>query len=451
MDNVSLITVVIVGLLLLSLHVVSIALIKAIQSYSRSLLEERCAALGRAERADEVEHADHKTERAAEALAVLSGLLLGVLSGAGVTLTLKPWNFAVVLVPLVALVLIVDLVVGVTGKVFAEAIVDTLWPVSAVVRVLALPMTTALRVIEQALEWVAGQSSSSRHRPAHLQVEIPVEDDDELSDDEEPDLPESARTLLQQTVALTRTDISGLMTPRSLIVSLPSTVSSIDAAATFRRTGLSRVPLFQESRDDIVGVLYAKDLFARMTEARTTSAVSPREMVRPVLFVPETKNAYELMQELRTQRVHMAIVLDEYGSVAGLVSLEDLLEELVGPIEDEHDVPAPTNSIRKIGTDRFEVDATLSVEDVNEELGLNLPTDGEFQTIGGLVFQELGRLPSKGDRVAAFGLVFTVLEVRDHSIGRLEIDVAPGRANGAHPDSDLPRENSASVAQIGSG
>ncbi len=96
-------------------------------------------------------------------------------------------------------------------------------------------------------------------------------------------------------------------------------------------------------------------------------------------------------------------------------------------------MPAPTNSIHKIGNDRFEVDATLSVEDLNDELGLNLPTDGEFQTIGGLVFQELGRLPSKGDRVSAFGMVFTVLEVRDHSIGRLEIDIAPGRANGAHP------------------
>ncbi len=219
-----------------------------------------------------------------------------LLSGAGVTLAITPPHVAFVLVPLVALVLLADLFVGVAGKVFAEAIVDTLWPITPVVRFIALPLTAALRVIEQVLEWSAGQSSSARHRPAHLQVEIPVEDDDELSEDEEPDLPESARTLLQQTVALTRTDISGLMTPRSLIVSLPSTVSSIEAAATFRRTGLSRVPIFQESRDDIVGVLYAKDLFARMTEARSISAVSPREMVRPVLFVPETKNAYELLR-----------------------------------------------------------------------------------------------------------------------------------------------------------
>jgi CBS domain containing-hemolysin-like protein len=210
-----------------------------------------------------------------------------------------------------------------------------------------------------------------------------------------------------------------------MIISLPSTVSAAEAATAFRRTGLSRVPIFEESRDDIVGILYAKDLFARMTDARTLRVISPRDLVRPALFVPESKNAYDLLEELRLERRHFAVVLDEYGSVAGLVTLEDLLEELVGSIDDEHDIPAPADPVRQLGGTRYDVDATLTLEELNLRLGVQLPTDGEFQTIGGLVFHELGRAPTKGDQVNAYGVVLTVADVSDHSIRRLVIDLSP--------------------------
>ena len=107
------------------------------------------------------------------------------------------------------------------------------------------------------------------------------------------------------------------------------------------------------------------------------------------------------------------------------MSLEDLLEELVGPIDDEHDIPPPADPVRELGGSRFEVDASLTLEELNERLDLDLPTDADFQTIGGLVFHELGRLPAKGDSVNAFGVAFTVTEVRDHTIRRLLIDTAP--------------------------
>jgi magnesium and cobalt transporter len=183
--------------------------------------------------------------------------------------------------------------------------------------------------------------------------------------------------------------------------------------------------MFEESRDDIVGVLYAKDLFARMTEARTPGAISPRDLIRPALFVPESKNAYELLEEMRSQRTHFVVVLDEYGSVAGIVTLEDLLEELVGPIDDEHDLPSPADPVRALGSSRYDVDAILTLDEVNVRLGLQLPTDGEFQTIGGLVFHELGRVPMKGDRVYAHGYAFTVVDVSDHTIRRITIDLSP--------------------------
>jgi CBS domain containing-hemolysin-like protein len=423
MDRTNLAGMLALGLPALIVHLVSIALTKALHCYSPSLLGERCSARGRSERAESVYRFDHKTERAAEALAVLTGLLLAALVGVAVGLLNSASRLQVVILPVLLIGLLGYVVAGVIGKVFAEAVVDLIWPVASLMRAAAFPLTFGLRQVERLMELLAG-GSDSIHRPASLQVEVPVEHT-EADTDAEPDLPKPALALLKQAVALTRLDVGELMTPRSSIVSLPASVSAAEAAATFRRTGFSRVPIFGESRDDIVGILYAKDLFARMTEGRPLAAISPAALARPAIFVPESKNAFELLHELRDQRRHVALVLDEYGGVAGLITLEDLLEELVGRIDDEHDSPAPADPVRALGSSRYEVDATFPLEDLNERLGLHLPTDLEFQTIGGLVFHELGRLPGKGDSVSAYGIAITVIEVSDHSIRRLIIDLVP--------------------------
>jgi CBS domain containing-hemolysin-like protein len=434
MEDLSLTWILMPGLPALVLHVVSIALTKALQSHSRSLLEERCDQHGRPERARDVERWAHKTERSAEALAVLTGLLLAALMGVAVRLTAFPARVGAVILPVLGIGLLGYVIAGVIGKVFPEIVIDSLWPAAAFLRAIAAPFTFGLRQIERLVDAIAGRAGSA-HRPAHLQVEVPAEDDLEDDDENEPELPESAREVIQQAILLTRTDVGELMTPRSSIVSLPSTVLAADAATTFRKSGLSRVPIFEEGRDDIVGVLYAKDLFARMTEVQSRLLVSPRDLVRPALFVPESKNAYDLLEEMRAQRTHFAIVLDEYGGVAGVVSLEDLLEELVGPIDDEHDVPTATDPVRELGGSRFDVDATLELEELNERLGLELPTDAEYQTVGGLVFHELGRLPAKGESVTVAGVAFTVREVSDHTIRRLLVDLAADGARVEHEPS----------------
>jgi CBS domain containing-hemolysin-like protein len=160
-------------------------------------------------------------------------------------------------------------------------------------------------------------------------------------------------------------------------------------------------------------------------------AVSPRKLVRPAYFVPETKSAYDLLQEFREQRTQIAIVLDEYGGVSGLITLEDLLEELVGPIDDEHDEPTPTDPVVPLGGSRYEVDAALAVEELNERLGLRLPTDADFQTVGGLAFHALGRVPEPGATFRFDGIEFSVVEIADHSIRRLRLDLQPAAAVGS--------------------
>ena len=224
------------------------------------------------------------------------------------------------------------------------------------------------------------------------------------------------------------------MIPSSAIVSLPSTVSALEAAETFRKTGRSRIPIFGASRDDIRGILLGKDLWERMVVSGEPEKLVPLELVRSAYCVPETKNAYRLIEELRGNRTGMAIVLDEYGAVTGLVTLEDLLEQLVGPIDDEHDVPAPADAIRALEGSQFDVDASLPLDVVNDRLGLHLPTEEEYETIGGLVLHTLGRLPEDGQKFRRNGIEFTVLDVREQAIRRVLIDLQPEpAANGAPP------------------
>jgi CBS domain containing-hemolysin-like protein len=183
------------------------------------------------------------------------------------------------------------------------------------------------------------------------------------------------------------------------------------------------VPVYGVNHDDILGILYAKDLFGRMTEIKSFDLVNPRKLLRSAHFVPETKNAFALLEELRSQRRQIAMVLDEYGGVAGLVTLEDLLEELVGSIDDEHDIPTPSEPIRALGEARYEVDATVAIDALNERLGLHLPTDAEYLTIGGLALHALRRVPEPGESFQADGINLVVLEVKDHRVRRLVIDL----------------------------
>jgi CBS domain containing-hemolysin-like protein len=415
----------ILGLTALALHLASVTLTKALRTYSRSRLEEVCADRGHPERAVEVAHHDETTERSAEALAVVTGLLLAALLGA-IAARLAP-ALAVELVVAIALLVggLGYVLAGIIGRVFAERVLDSFWPAAGALRTLTAPLTFGSRLAEDLVDRLA-RSADSAPRPASVEVEFPTtegEDPEEV----EAELPESTRELLQRAVEWTRQDIAEIMTPRAAMVTLPSTVSARAAAQAFRETGKSRIPLFGENRDDIVGMLYAKDLFPRMTDDGP-EAVVPRALARAAYCVPETKNAYELLEEFRAKRTQIAIVLDEYGGVAGVVTLEDLLEELVGTIDDEHDVPTPADPVVSLGGTRYEVDATLPLEDLNERLHLHLPTDGDFQTVGGLAFHMLGRLPDPGASFRHDGVEFTIVEVADHSIRRVRLDLEPAEA-----------------------
>jgi CBS domain containing-hemolysin-like protein len=416
------------GLPVLALHLVSVTLTKALRTYSRSRLEEVTARRGHPGRADAIAHQDERTERAAETLAVVTGLLLAALLGA--TAGLVAPRQAVEAVVAIALVVggVGYVLAGVVGRVLAETVLDRFWPATGLLRAVTAPLTVGLRAVEAVAYHLADRGDAAP-RPASVEVEIPADGED--PETVEAEIPDSTRELLQKAIELTRRDVSELMTPGSSIVLLPSSISAREAARVFRETGKSRIPLYGENRDDIVGILYAKDLFPPMTDDDEHSPVIPRKLVRPPYRVPETMNAYKLLDEFRSKRTQIAIVVDEYGGVAGLITLEDLLEELVGAIDDEHDVPTPSDPVIALGDERYVVDAALSVEDLNERLSLHLPTDGDFLTVGGFAFHALGRFPEPGASFRHDGVEFTIVEVADHSIRRVRLDLHPAAAVGS--------------------
>lgn len=403
-------------------HLLSVTLARALRTYSRSRLEDLCEARGHADRADAVAHLDEATERAAEALAVLTGLALAALLGVVAARAAPGLAVGAVVAIALALGAVGYVAAGIVGRVYAEAVIDSSWPVAAPLRALMGPFTFVSRQLEAVLYRWARRSLATPRPPS---VEVEIRSADDAPDDLEADLPDATRDMLERVVELGRLDISELMTPRSAVVALPATVGALEAARTFSDTGYSRIPLFGEHRDDIVGILYAKDLFPRLVEAGDPDAVSPRKLARPPLFVPETKGALELLDELRAHRLQLAVVLDEYGTVAGLVALEDLIEHVVGPIDDEHDRPTPADPIVAVGDGRFEVDGLVELEAINDRLGLALPTDADVQTVGGFAFHALGRLPEPGDSFRFGGAEFTVVNVAGHSIRRLRVDLNP--------------------------
>jgi CBS domain containing-hemolysin-like protein len=405
----------------LALHMVSVALARALRTYSRSRLEEVCARHGRSERAAEVDRLDERTERGAEALAVLTGLGLAALLGAIAAEVAPQLEVQAVVGIALALGALGHVAAGIIGRVHAEALLDGIWPVACLVRRLMSPLTMGSRFVE-ALAYHLARRSPSAPRPASVEVEIHSSVDEPVQDLES-ELPESTRAALQRVIELTRRSVADMMTPQTAILALPASVSAAEAAQAFRTSGHSRIPLYGESRDDIVGILHVKDLFAALADPLRTQPPNPRKLARPAFFVPETKNANEMLDEFRIKRTHQAIVLDEYGGVAGLVTLEDLLEQIVGPIDDEHDEPTPEDPVISLGNGRYEVDATIPLEQLNERLGLHLPTNGSYQTVGGFAFHELGRLPETGATFRHDDAVFTVLEVGEHAIRRLMVDL----------------------------
>lgn len=326
------------------------------------------------------------------------GLVLGLLVG----LVAIPWSLA---------------------RVAREKLLFSLWPLLSILLKLALPLRGLTRRIEVLTFRLSGIPEPSGEESTLLTEELQTV----INEGQREGLLESqARSMIERVIALQEDDAASVMRPRTSMRCIAADSSFEEAREQLLEFGHSRVPVVGESTDDIVGILYAKDLL-KYLKSEGDRPDSLREILREPFYVPEATGVDKLLELMKRRKVHLAIVVDEYGGVAGLVTMEDILEEIVGNIHDEYD-PEEDTGIREISTGVVEVDSEVHIDDLNEQFELDLPEDGDFETIGGFVYDHFGRIPVSGESFSLKAVQVTVLQATPRRIRTLRLNIAPPTA-----------------------
>jgi magnesium and cobalt exporter, CNNM family len=341
-------------------------------------------------------------------MSLCAGAAMGFWIDQEVWFSVGPW-LAIVLGVLELLIL---LMVQFLGRVLAlsrpeQVALTFVRPVGLLNRVLffvLVPLNTLERGIRRVLGVQRGLTpADAEDRLRHL-----VEGNADLEEDE--------REMIASVIELGEQPVREIMIPRIDIVAAPANAIVRDVVDKIVESGHSRIPIYDGTIDNIVGVVYAKDLLRFLRDGSQTAPVLP--LAREPAFVPETKKVDELLHEMQKSRVHVAIVVDEYGGTAGLITIEDLIEEIVGEIRDEYDVEE--TMIEEVNDHEAVFDARVSIRDVNDTLDLDIE-DEDFDTLGGLLYHELGKVPNVGDEVRVDGAVVTVLSTTGRRVRKVRV------------------------------
>jgi len=319
-----------------------------------------------------------------------------------------PW-LAVVLALLQLLIL---LVVQFLGRILALArpervALSFVRPVELLNRVFFIVLVP-LSALEKGLRRLLGVQHGLTPADAEERLRHLVEGNQDLEEDE--------REMIASVIELGEQPVREILVPRIDIIAAPETSTVRDVLDRIVETGHSRIPIFDATIDNITGVVYAKDLLRFLRDGSQTAPVQP--LAREASYVPETKKVDELLHEMQHNRVHLAVVVDEYGGTAGLITIEDLIEEIVGEIQDEYDVEEAM--IEEINDTEALFDARVSIRDVNDTLDLEID-DEDFDTLGGLLYHELGKVPNVGDEVRVDGALVTVLSTAGRRVRKVRV------------------------------
>jgi CBS domain containing-hemolysin-like protein len=235
--------------------------------------------------------------------------------------------------------------------------------------------------------------------------------------EEEGVLEEEETDMIHSIFEFADTAVREVMIPRIDMVTLESDATVDEAVDLALQGGFSRIPVYEETIDNIIGVLFTKDMLKQLREGHNSLPI--RELVRPAYFVPESKKLDDLLHEIRQKRTHMAIVVDEYGSVAGLVTIEDLVEEIVGDIQDEYD--REENLYEQVSQSEYIFDAKINIDDFNELMDTDLENE-DYETLGGFLLGQLDKIPVAGDTIRFKNLTFTVLTTRGLRITKVRVE-----------------------------
>jgi CBS domain containing-hemolysin-like protein len=315
------------------------------------------------------------------------------------------------------------------GAALGHAERTALWvsaPVRAFIAVFR-PVIWLLDASSEAILHAFGLEPPGAEREVHSEAELRMLVSRSTREGE---IDESERELIDKVFVFGDKEAADVMVARPDVVAVSVDMPPEEALATVLDSPYTRYPVFRDSLDDIVGVLHVRDLFTAIYE-RGIASVRLEELLRPAYVVPETKDLASLLSEFRRTSNHFAVVVDEYGAMDGIVTLEDLLEEIVGEIEDEFDVPE--EQIEQVDDDSYRVDGRFPIEEFNSRFGTDIP-DEDFHTVAGFVFGRLGRAPAPGDDVSYDGVRFDVLEVEGNRIERIGVTFVEHRPASRQPD-----------------
>jgi putative hemolysin len=402
------------------------ALINVRRSRLKQLIEEGVGTARTAERmAEDASRLLATTQLGMMLTSFFASAVVAAVSAPALANLLDPWlEAASYPVAFVLVVLVAALVMLIMGELVPETIALQhserlalmLAPPLAAVSLVAMPVIRLTVWLSNVLARVLGAKQPG-DLPFVTEEEIKTLVD---AGEEGGFIQEEEKAMIYSIFELGETLTREVMVPRIDVVAIEVETPMLEALEVIMEAGHSRIPVYQETIDNITGFLYAKDLLPYLRDGRTD--VPLRSILREAYFVPETKKAGDLLPDLQTRRVHIAIVVDEYGGTAGLVTIEDLLEEIVGEIQDEYDTEEPFFEF--VTDDEFVFDARVDLDDLNRLMSVSLPTD-DADTLGGFIYTELGKVPVVGDHVAYDDLTLTVESVAGRRIRKVRVERMP--------------------------
>lgn len=301
------------------------------------------------------------------------------------------------------------------------------------------PLMSVVAFFDEVVRRLAGKQDGSDAQEIEAELMSVVEEAQE-----EGQFDQVERDMIEAVVNFSRTTVEQIMTPRTEVEALELTNNLGEITKFIRSSRHSRIPVYEGSMDRVAGMFYIKDLMRWLAGEGTRGSGKPfdlKAILRPAYFVPETKTIRELLQELVDKKIHVAMVADEYGGTSGLVTLEDIVEEIFGEIQDEYELAEDETPVVHVNAAErtADIDARAYIHDANDALrpiGVTLPESEDYDTVGGLVVTTLGRIPEAGETVRIGDAVISVMEAEPTRVGRVRLDIASEA--GAEPPAEVP-------------
>lgn len=322
-----------------------------------------------------------------------------------------------------------DLLPWTIARIASENFLCTFWPFLEVLQTALTPLLWIALQLDRYAHRLAGRTEAETDDTSKIEEEIRSV----VEEGEREGVLESGSTaMIQRVMQLQDEDVGAIMTPRTEMDCVSADLTLEEARIQLIESGHSRMPVIGDSTDDVLGILYAKDLLKALAPVKNGQISVLRDIIRDPVFVPITTAIPSLLELMKREKIHISIVHDEYGGVAGLVTMEDILEEIVGEISDEYDDEQTGDEIHELNEKMMEVSARVRLDELNRRFALGLPEDGDFDTVGGFIFAQKGSMPSPGESIDWHNLRFTVLNADARVVKRLRIDRVDPGSNGEH-------------------